>query len=96
MHHETWITIPNLNREDEPSTADDLWFNDGTIVLRAEDSLFRVYAGFLATVSSFFRDMLSMPSPKEGNVMFEGCPIIVLDDSANDLTSFLKAIFCQR
>ena len=96
MHRESSITIPNLNRDNAPSTADDLWFNDGTIVLRAEDSIFRVYGGFLGTVSSFFHDMLSMPSPEEGNVMFEGCPLIVLDDSANDLTSFLKAIFCQR
>jgi hypothetical protein len=96
MHHEARTTNLDLNIEDEPSKVDDLWFNDGTLVLRAEKKLFRVYGGFLGTVSSFFHHMLSIRPPEEGNVMFEGCPIIVLDDSANDLTSFLKAIFYPR
>ncbi len=74
----------------------DVWFNDGTLVLKAENKLFRVYGGLLATVSSFFRHLLSTPPPKEGNIVFEGCPIVLLDDSADDLSCFLKAIFDPR
>ena len=44
----------------------EFWFFDGSIVLVAERVMFRVHKAFLARHSVFFRDMFSLPQPKEG------------------------------
>ena len=80
----------------EPTTVNDLWFDDGNLILKAETSLFRIYAGFLAAKSSVFRDMVSFPLPEEGNATLEGCPVVCVYDTPNDLTHFLRAIFDSR
>lgn len=73
-----------------------LWFEDGNLILQAENSLFRIYSGFLAARSSVFRDMLAFPAPAEGNAMMDGCHIVTVYDSAKDMTVFLKAIMDSR
>jgi hypothetical protein len=80
----------------EPARAQDLWFDDGNLILKAEDTLFRIYGGFLAARSSVFRDMLSFPPPKEGNATLDGCPIVFVYDSPADLGHFLRAVFDSR
>ncbi|KAJ7473178.1 hypothetical protein B0H11DRAFT_2236720 [Mycena galericulata] len=75
-----------------PTRVEDLWFPDGGLVLQAEDRIFRVASGILAARSSVFRDMISIPQP-EHQPLIEGCPIVVLHDSAIDTEYFLKAIF---
>ncbi|KAG1815401.1 hypothetical protein EV424DRAFT_1628024, partial [Suillus variegatus] len=47
----------------EASKHTDLWFCDGSIILRAEDTLFRVHKSQLARHSAFFRDLFSLPQP---------------------------------
>lgn len=44
----------------------EFWFFDGSIVLVAECTMFRVHKAFLARHSVFFRDMFSLPQPQEG------------------------------
>ena len=41
----------------------DLWYGDGTVILIAESTGFRVYQGLLAKHSEVFRDMFSLPQP---------------------------------
>jgi len=69
----------------------DIWFEDGSIVLQAELTQFRVYRGILSANSPIFRDMFSLPQPNEGELV-EGCPVVTLFDSAVDLSHFLRAI----
>jgi len=90
-HHQQMGSAPVPTNE--PNRVDDLWFDDGNLILKAESSLFRVYGRLLAARSSVFRDMLAFPPPAEGNETFEGCPIVTVYDVATDLTPFLKAIF---
>jgi hypothetical protein len=71
--------------------ADGLWFQDCGLIIQAETTLFRVSRDFLAMRSPVFRDMLSMPTPKDADMM-EGCPFVCLPDSAEDITYFLKAL----
>ncbi|KAJ7434049.1 hypothetical protein B0H11DRAFT_2119599 [Mycena galericulata] len=85
----------------------DLWFDDATLILRAENSLFRVSKSVLAARSSVFRDMLSFPQTAmqiedgsgasmgegEEEEHMDGCPVVRLHDSAADVTYFLRAIF---
>jgi hypothetical protein len=71
----------------------DLWFEDGTLVLKAGKSLFKIYRGLLSRRSVVFSDMFSFPPPPEGNEMLEGCPVVETYDSAQDMKYFLKAVF---
>lgn len=95
-HHHEAGSAPVATGTNEPKRVEELWFDDGNLILKAENSLFRVYGGFLAARSSVFRDMLTFPPPEEGNATFEGCPIVTVYDVAPDLTRFLKAIFDSR
>lgn len=76
--------------------SSDVWFDDGNIVLVAEQTAFKVYRGVLQMHSPFFRDMLDLPQPKEtsSSEKYEECPIVTIpEDSAKDIALFLKAIF---
>ncbi|OBZ65239.1 hypothetical protein A0H81_14734 [Grifola frondosa] len=75
----------------------DLWFTDGSIILRAENTLFRVHMSQLSRRSGFFRDMFSLPQPcadlASDTDFLEGCPVLRLHDAAEDLINLLKAIY---
>ncbi|KAJ7146475.1 hypothetical protein C8R44DRAFT_757568 [Mycena epipterygia] len=73
-------------------TASEL-FDDGTIVLQVENTLYRVYRGLLASRSTVFRDTFSIPQPAtEESTQIEGCPVVQLHDRAKDFTRFLLAL----
>ncbi|KAK7045023.1 hypothetical protein R3P38DRAFT_2882176 [Favolaschia claudopus] len=74
------------------SSSSGLWFKDGTLVLRAGGSSFRIYGGFLADRSPAFRDILGLPESKDAP-QIDGCPVVELSDGENDLRCFLKALF---
>ncbi|KAF7292592.1 BTB domain-containing protein [Mycena indigotica] len=74
---------------------DELWFTDGTLVIKAGDSLFRVYGGLLAKASPVFESMLEFPQP-EGDELVEGCPVVELQDTAEETRCFLKALLDYR
>ncbi|KAJ7018912.1 hypothetical protein C8F04DRAFT_357957 [Mycena alexandri] len=69
-----------------------LWFLDATLVLQAENRLFRVFPGILGAKSPVFQDMLAFPQPENSETL-DGCSLVRLTDSAVDMTFFLKAIF---
>lgn len=81
-----------MDVDNTPTRVEELWFSDGNLIVQAETSLFRVYGAFLAARSSVFKDMLSFPQPADAE-MVEGCPVVRLHDSADDVTCFFKAIF---
>ncbi|PIL26489.1 hypothetical protein GSI_12247 [Ganoderma sinense ZZ0214-1] len=62
----------------------EFWFDDGSIVLVAQDTGFRVYRGLLALQSTVFADMLAASNPSPGETV-DGCPVIPLGDSPHDL-----------
>ncbi|KAF8920508.1 hypothetical protein CPB85DRAFT_1372650 [Mucidula mucida] len=72
----------------------DLWFEDGSVVCRAENTLFRVHMSQLARHSVCFRDMFQLASHEPSHHDdIEGCPLIFLHDSALDLESLLVSIY---
>ncbi|KAF7364119.1 BTB domain-containing protein [Mycena sanguinolenta] len=77
--------------------VDDLWFSDGSLVVRAENSIFRVSGAILAARSSVFQDMLSFPQPGSegaGEILnLDGTPVVELHDLAAEVEPFLRAIF---
>ena len=74
-----------------------LWFYDGSVVLKADDTLFRVYSGLLAQLSPVFRDMFAFPQPCAGDdETYEGCPVVHMPDAADELQPFLRAMHDLR
>lgn len=88
MHGTTTETLEMLTL----TKAEGLWFEDGNLILQAEQTLFRIYRGLLCARSSVFGDMFAFPPPAEGNTMFDGCPIVQTYDSAQDMSFFLRAV----
>lgn len=84
----------------------DLWFDDGSIICRAQDTLFRVHMSQLARRSVYFRDMFSVPrgqSTDDVQLRYEGLQefgvdvdvtsIIQLYDTAEDAGNLLTALY---
>ncbi|KAL6309366.1 hypothetical protein BKA93DRAFT_713867, partial [Sparassis latifolia] len=78
----------------------DVWYADGSIILVAEKTAFRVHSSILAANCEFFKIMLAIPQPAPGSdasmstEMYEGCPVVRMQDSAVDLRHFLKSVYC--
>jgi hypothetical protein len=92
-HH---IDLADIMDESSPNVlkrAEELWFKDGNIVLRADDTVFRLYKGILAANSSVFHTMLELPqSAVNYEEMYEDCPLVNMSDSAYEMREFLKAM----
>lgn len=89
VSHETISPSPKFHE----LRRDDVWFEDGNLILQTDDALFRVYGGLLAARSSVFKDMLAFPPPPEGNLTHNDCPVVRIYDSSKDVRFFLNAIF---
>jgi hypothetical protein len=91
------VAKTEANQDEGVSRHPDLWFSDGSVVLKAEGTLFRVHISQLVRRSLFFRDLFSLPQPGKDAVeldgTFGGCPLLVLHDSAEDLSNLLKALY---
>jgi len=74
-----------------PCQSTDVWFADGTIIIQAESTQFKVYRGILAANSPIFGDLFTVPQPDYSDTI-EGCSLIHLSDSAVDTMHFLKAL----
>jgi hypothetical protein len=71
--------------EDGLTRAQDLWFQD--CGLRSDyPGIFRVSGTILAVQSTVFRDMLSTPAATD---TIDGCPFVLLPDTAEDTGNFL-------
>ena len=68
------------------------WFEDGNVVLQAQDSLFRVHRSHLILHSDVMKDFFSCPQP-EGAPTIEGCPLIHLPDSKLDISNLCTLLY---
>ncbi|KAJ7502975.1 hypothetical protein B0H11DRAFT_1711569, partial [Mycena galericulata] len=75
-----------------PITRSDIWHNDGSVVLQAEDTQFRVHWSVLALHSSFFRDLQGLPQPAD-QPSVEGCPVVELSDPVEYVEYLLGALY---
>ncbi|KAJ6542621.1 hypothetical protein B0H19DRAFT_1267860 [Mycena capillaripes] len=80
--------------DQEDITRSDIWHDDGSVVLQAETTQFRVHWGVLSLHSTFFRDMRDLPQPAD-QPSLEECPAIELHDSAADVKHLLHALYNQ-
>ena len=48
-----------------PQRHTELWFADGSVICKAEQTLFKVHISLLCRHSEFFRDLFSLPQPED-------------------------------
>ncbi|KAG1731351.1 uncharacterized protein EDB91DRAFT_1252221 [Suillus paluster] len=75
-----------------PPHSNDLWYDDGSVVLKAGDKLFRVHRSFLSQKSSVFAAVLPK-SQAESTETHDGCPLFALDDDAEEFRQLLLTIY---
>ncbi|KAJ6567033.1 hypothetical protein B0H19DRAFT_1025607 [Mycena capillaripes] len=81
-----------MHMDTEYRRVQELWFEDGNLVIEAGKSQYRVYRGVLSTRSPVFQDMLAFPQPPHSELV-DDFPIVRLPDSEGEVTPFLKALF---
>ncbi|KAJ6529611.1 hypothetical protein B0H19DRAFT_968185 [Mycena capillaripes] len=72
-----------------------VWYSDGSVVLQAETTQFRVHTSILSAGSTVFRDMFEVAQPPDSaDSQVDGCPLVQLyDDKANDVELVLMALY---
>ncbi|KAJ7468228.1 hypothetical protein B0H11DRAFT_2045972, partial [Mycena galericulata] len=70
-----------------------VWYEDGTVVLQAENTLFRVKQEILAHQSSKFRKVLAnLNAQPASEGTYDGCPIVAVEASPRHVEQFLLTI----
>ncbi|KAI0720773.1 hypothetical protein C8T65DRAFT_632773 [Cerioporus squamosus] len=78
-----------------PTRDGEFWLGDGSIVLIAGNTGFRVYRELLAAQSPIFADMFATAAPSTDESI-EGCPVVHVSDSAEDMRHFLRALLPKK
>jgi hypothetical protein len=70
--------------------------SDTNLILRSSDLVdFRVHKSVLATVSPFFKDLLSLPQPSDSEIV-DGLPVVQLPEGSELLNSFVSILYHVR
>ena len=94
-------TSPKRRRVSQELLHDeDLWLEDGNIVIAATDETqeekavyaFKCHRSVLSEKSEIFADMFSLP-PSDVNQTIEGVPRVHLEDPVDDLRAFLQMLY---
>ncbi|KAJ7188686.1 hypothetical protein C8R46DRAFT_1341379 [Mycena filopes] len=88
----TSLPAKRQRTEDARITRSEVWYSDGSVVLQAENTQFRVHWSILGVNSSFFRDMQGLPQPPD-EASVDGCPVVVLHDAVLDVEHLLKVLY---
>ncbi|KIJ54967.1 hypothetical protein M422DRAFT_42147 [Sphaerobolus stellatus SS14] len=71
----------------------DLYYDDGNIIIAAEDAAFKVHRTILSQHSQVFKDMFVMDSAAEEGEIFDGCPVVRVSEKPRHMGFFLQAIY---
>jgi hypothetical protein len=79
--------------ESEPSiiTRSEIWHDDGSVILQAESTQFRLHWGVLSLHSPTFVERMRPQRTNQPTI--EGCPVIELYDSSTDVKHLLNALY---
>lgn len=83
---------PHQDSEEPVKRHEELWYEDGNIVLIAANVAFRVHRSILSRRSLVFNDLFSFPQPGAVET-YEGFPVIHLSDRPGDLAQLLDAVY---
>ncbi|KAF8903484.1 hypothetical protein CPB84DRAFT_1677981 [Gymnopilus junonius] len=74
-------------------TKSKYWFDDGNVILQAENTQFRVHRSVLSNHSVVFRDMFTMPQPAPLDPLVDGCPVVSLSDKTADIGHVMSLFY---
>jgi len=88
-------TDPQEEAQTQPLQKSRFWFDDGNVILQAENTQFRVHRSLLSMHSNIFKDIFSVPQPTDTTTTLnvDGCPVITLSDKADDLEHVLSIFY---
>lgn len=72
--------------------SEHLWYDDGNVVLVAENVAFKVHRSILSNCSDVFRDMFELAQLGTSSI-FDGTPTVELSDDAGDLVHILNVLY---
>jgi hypothetical protein len=73
-----------------PETFD---ISDANLIIRSSDLVdFRVHKSVLAMASPFFKDLLSLPQPSDGEIV-DGLPVVQLPEGSELLNSLISILY---
>ena len=75
---------------------EELWFEDGTVVLVAGNVEFCIYKGLLADRSPVFKDMFAFPQPHAPSAEPSERPRVRLPDSPEDIRELLRMLLPDK
>ncbi|KAK7049039.1 BTB domain-containing protein [Favolaschia claudopus] len=81
--------------ENAATTRSEIWMDDGSVVLQAKNTLFRVHWSLLALHSSVFHALRDLPQPTD-QPSVEQCPVVELEDDPDDVHCLLQALYKPR
>ncbi|TFY53348.1 hypothetical protein EVJ58_g9503 [Rhodofomes roseus] len=84
-----------LNQVTGFTRDEEIWYDDGNIVLVAGNVGFRVYRGLLAKRSEVFNDLFTVPQPQDSWLVY-GCPVVHLSDTPDALRELLGVLLCGK
>ncbi|OJT05755.1 hypothetical protein TRAPUB_3393 [Trametes pubescens] len=68
------------------------WFDDGSIIVIAEHTAYKIHKSVLARHSEVFNGLFSVPQTSADDHL-DGCPVVHLSDSSEDFSTLLKALY---
>ncbi|PIL26468.1 hypothetical protein GSI_12226 [Ganoderma sinense ZZ0214-1] len=83
--------LPDSSNANAFKPHHEFWLPDGNIILVARAIGFRVYRGLIAAQSTVFEDMFAASST-DPNEIFDGCPVVHLSDSPEDLVHLVRVL----
>lgn len=86
---------PTADKGTSPVQSQLAWFEDGNIILQAENTQFKVHRGVLAKHSPVFADLFQVPQPTNEPVV-DGCPVVQIPDSAGDVADMLCCLYGDK
>ncbi|KAI0938373.1 hypothetical protein AcV5_000067 [Taiwanofungus camphoratus] len=86
---------PGYSGNGEIIRDNEFWYMDGSVVLVAGETAFRVHQGVLAQNSDVFRDLFTVPQPAN-HEKIDDCPVVHLFDLPEELRHLLRVLYMGR
>ena len=85
------LSLPSTHSLANLEHHSEFWFDDGNIILIAQQTGFCIFRGLLATQSTVFADMFAAASSQADEIL-DGCPVVHLTDSHLDVAHLLRIL----
>ncbi|EKM61831.1 uncharacterized protein PHACADRAFT_180864 [Phanerochaete carnosa HHB-10118-sp] len=90
--HEVLPDITGFTTDILYARYEELWFEDGNVIVVSHDVTFKLHAGVLKRHSSVFRDLLNEKKATQAEI-YEGCQVLRLTDRVGELAELFFIMY---